>query len=307
MRYLALFLLTGCIADLDGFMHNPRHCTVVGPDTCENKEEPLDRVCTPCEGDYDFAARGMSGAVERLELHLDGDVVNDAYFIEGTGGELEDVTIMMAHGNFASIEHYLHGMEPMYLTGANLFTYEYRGYGKSSTEQTPDEPTFLADGLAAYELLVSALNARGLSSDQVVFYGMSLGALPIVNVAVAHPARALLLEAPYPSARLFLADSSATGIPPSFLLSGRYDNLEKAPNLTQPVLLMHSEDDDFIRIEHSETLFDEIATPKCFWRISGAGHGMSKGIPVTIGHEAYAQGIKEWLKTGACPAAAGPP
>lgn len=307
MRYLALLLLTGCIADLDGFMHNPRHCSMVGPATCEEKEEPLDRVCAPCDQDYDFAARGMTGEVKRLELELSDGVINDAYFIAGTGGDLADVTIMMAHGNFASIEHYMHGMAPMYLTGANLFTYEYRGYGKSSTEQTPDEPTFLADGLVAYDLLLSELNDRGLSADQVVLYGMSLGALPIVNVAIQNPARALLLEAPYPSARLFLADSSATAVPPSFLLSGRYDNLEKVPKLTQPVLLMHSENDDFIRIEHSDTLFEAIPTQKCFWRISGAGHGMSKGIPITIGQEAYAKGITDWLlDTANCPADAGP-
>jgi alpha-beta hydrolase superfamily lysophospholipase len=305
MRYvlIASLLNIGCIADLDVFKHNPRHCSVVGVDTCEDIEEVMDKICTKCAEDYPFAERGMPvDRVTKLTFQSDG-VENDAYFVKAAeDSALGHVTIIFAHGNYASIEHYLHSMEAIYGSGANLFAFEYPGYGQSSSESAPSETAFFANADAAYALLLSELASRNLQASDVVFFGMSLGALPSVHLAKQHSgATALILESPYPSASLFLEDSSATSIPASFILSGSYDNLEKIPDVTLPTLVMHSEGDDFIRVEHSDRLFEAMNEPKCFWRTTEAKHGVSNGIAVKEGYDRYAQIIGDWIANQTCP------
>ena len=304
MRYFLLLTLvsSGCIADLDGFMHNPRHCSVIGPDTCENEPNDMDKLCIKCEEAYPFAERGMPiDRVSTLSFDSDG-VTNDAYFIEAAqDAPLKDVTIVISHGNKGGIEHYLHLMEPLYLSGANLFTYEYPGYGQSSSDQTPSETAFFANADAAYALLLTQLQQRNLEVSNVIFYGMSLGALPTIHLAKQHAVKGVILEAPYPSASLFLEDSSATSFPASFILSGSYDNLNKLPDVRLPILLIHSEDDSFIRIEHSDRLYAVMNDPKCFWRTSGADHGISGGIAITEGYAPYAQTIASWITNQNCP------
>jgi alpha-beta hydrolase superfamily lysophospholipase len=295
-------LSTGCIADLDGFMHNPRHCSVVGPGTCEDITEEMDKICAKCGEDYPFTERGMPvDRVTALTFESDG-VTNDAYFVAAApGSALEHITIMVAHGNFGGIEHYLHTMEALYGIGANLFAYEFPGYGQSSADTTPSETAFFTNAEAAYALLVSQLDSRNLDAANVVLYGMSLGALPTIHIAKRQPAKCIILESPYPSASLFLEDSSATSVPASFILSGSYDNLNKLPEVTQPILLLHSEADKFIRIEHSDRLFAVMNDPKCFWRTTQANHGVSNGIAVKEGYDVYAQNLSAWITDKICP------
>ncbi|MBM66404.1 MAG: hypothetical protein CMH55_09240 [Myxococcales bacterium] len=312
MRLTALLLLplSACLVNLDFVQYNPRHCSAITAADCEDKEEEIDKICAKCEDDYNFTEVGLTGEVTRLELQLDPDpatgdaVVNDAYFVAGTGGELANVTIMFSHGNYGGIEHYLHLLEDVYPSGANLFIWEYRGYGKSSTQSTPDERLFMADSMAAYDLLVSELNSRGLPVDQVVHFGMSLGGIASIEVARQHPGKAVILQSSFPGLRLFAEDSTGTGLPVSFLASGGYDNFAKMPELTSPVLFIHGEADTFIRVDHSERLQSQLGegVDSCLWRIAGANHGISDGPSAIAGKDVFAQTIKDWLiNPKACP------
>ena len=48
-----MFIVSGCF-DLDGFVHNPKHCSVVGTETCGSETDVWDKVCVPCDEAYDF-------------------------------------------------------------------------------------------------------------------------------------------------------------------------------------------------------------------------------------------------------------
>ncbi|MEC9071070.1 MAG: hypothetical protein VX938_01770, partial [Myxococcota bacterium] len=106
----------GCV-DLDGFVHNPVHCSVVGPATCEEKGEIWDQVCLPCDEAYDFGreypwmagtleggqtlAPLDNGVVERHAIETtDGEGTLDAYFIPALDGSVNgDTTVLYNHGN----------------------------------------------------------------------------------------------------------------------------------------------------------------------------------------------------------------
>ncbi|MEC7751922.1 MAG: alpha/beta hydrolase [Myxococcota bacterium] len=305
-----LLPLSACLVNLDFVQYNPRHCSTLTAVDCEDKDEEIDKICAKCEDDYNFTEVGLTGEVTRLELNLDPDpatgeaVVNDAYFITGSGGDLADVTIMFSQGNYGGIEHYLHLVENIYPSGANLFIWEYRGYGKSSTQSTPNETLFMADSMAAYNLLITELNSRNLPNDQVVHFGMSLGAIAAIEIARQHPGKGLILQSSFPGLRLFAEDSTGTGLPVSFLASGGYDNYAKMPELTSPVLFIHGEADTFIRIAHSERLQSQLSegVDHCLWRIAGAKHGVSDGPNAVAGKETFSSTIKDWiLEPTVCP------
>ena len=46
--------LLGCV-NLDGFVHNPVHCSTVSEDTCEGKDDEWDQICLACEEPYNFS------------------------------------------------------------------------------------------------------------------------------------------------------------------------------------------------------------------------------------------------------------
>lgn len=296
-------LLGGCLANLDGFLHNPRHCSVVGPETCEEVEAELDRACTPCDTPYDWQSVNIpSERVSKLDIQLADGVTNDAYYIEGDG-ELRDQLLVYSHGNYASIDHYRHHIGWIYPSGVSLFVYEYRGYGKSSGKQVPTESEFFADAEAALEVARSEHQARGRSADDISLFGTSLGGIPTMHLAQIIEARRLILEAPYPSSQMFFEDSTGTSLPSTLLLEGRYDNEAAMRKVDTPLLLIHSPDDTKIRIGLSQRLYDASpADTRCFWRVPGAAHGVDEGIPLVLGIDVFAEGLAEFMRSEACPA-----
>ena len=50
-----LSLGLGACFDLDGFVHNPIHCSAVSAQSCEEEALVWDKICTPCAQPYDFA------------------------------------------------------------------------------------------------------------------------------------------------------------------------------------------------------------------------------------------------------------
>jgi pimeloyl-ACP methyl ester carboxylesterase len=81
-------------------------------------------------------------------------------------------------------------------SGYAVMLAEYRGY--MSLGGKPTYSTTKLDALAAYEYLGSAFS---IDSSRIAYFGHSLGSAIAVELAEVHPPRALLLQAPFSSAR----------------------------------------------------------------------------------------------------------
>lgn len=81
-------------------------------------------------------------------------------------------------------------------TGAAVMLAEYRGY--MGLEGRPTYEGARHDADAAYQF---ASNSLGIPEDRIGFYGHSLGSGVAAELALKHPPRVLLLEAPFTSAR----------------------------------------------------------------------------------------------------------
>jgi len=273
---LVVVASSGCILDMDGFVWNARHCSVVSRDSdeCANR-----KVCTPCDEPYDFTLFGIDAErVTQVLVPVGDGETNDAYFIQSNA----DKTIFYTHGNFGSLEHYMNRVALLAQTGANVFAVDYRGFGKSSSTSEPTEVQFMSDIRAARSALDS------FDAGVVVPYGYSAGALGAVEVAVSGaPLCGMILESSWPSVQAFADDSTFIGVPQSFLTTGAWDNIAKMPNVSVPLLSMHGDADDFVREEHGRRVFGAAATPldqKKFITVPGAGHGnFGDDVPTVMG------------------------
>lgn len=298
----AALLQGGCLADLDAFVHNPRHCSTVGPATCEDQADVKRRLCTPCDAPYPWADFGVPAAsVIDVVVELADGATNTAHFIpaapDAAGGRA-DVTIVYGHGNYGGIEHYLNRVELLYRTGMNLYVVDYRGYGKSSDPAKPTEAQLYDDAVRARDALD---DVAGVDPAAVLLYGYSVGALSIVEMAVQRDACGLLLEAPWPSAQAFTNDSTRVGLPASFIATGAYDNIAKMPDVHAPVLVVHGGDDDFILAAHGQALAAAANEPVSYVEIDGAGHGnFGADIPTVMGEDAYLALVSGFAASAGC-------
>ena len=176
----AVFFVGGCF-DLDSFVWNPKHCSTIDDELCEQKE-----MCTKCGDPLPFEKWGIpQESVTQHPIALDDGETNDSWFVASKGGDLSDVTIVYSHGNFGGIEHYLNRVGQLYQTGANIYAVDYRGFGQSSTDAEPTEAQFLDDTHVARDGVADVLASHGVSETAVVLVGYSAGALSAVEMAVS--------------------------------------------------------------------------------------------------------------------------
>lgn len=307
---LVALALAGCV-DLDSMVHNGIPCTETNADTCAG--DPWDRACLSCDEPYDWArsydwpagALPESGSirtpeiVESIPLSHDGAQL-DAYWLpsHGENEENADATILYNHGNYLGIEHYMPRVLQLHEAGFNVLVWDYRGYGKTTPHQYPTAAEFFSDAQAIVK------RTRELAPDlsRIAYYGYSLGALPAVEQALETPPCALVLEAPFTSIQALTENGAGLALPGGILTTGAYENIEKVPDYTGPLLVFAGTKDDLFRPEAVRELFNAAGSKdKRLITIVGAQHGVSDGI-TAVDYPTWAEALSERLTEGPCAA-----
>lgn len=173
-------------------------------------------------------------------------------------------TLLYSHGNAGNmadrvaIARLLHDQ-----LGAGVFLYDYRRYGRS--EGAPSEAGLVSDARAAR----AALLREGVSPEHVAYLGRSLGAAVTVELALAHPARAVVLESPFASVRA-MAGTVMPGA--GYLFRTRWDSRARIRALTSPLLVLHGDTDEIIPYAQGQAVFAAAPEPKTFFTIRGGRH-----------------------------------
>jgi pimeloyl-ACP methyl ester carboxylesterase len=270
---LATIALSGCL-DLDGIWFNGLEL-----DTYEVCDESGEN-CTPLPHTDDPAYAFDVALLEEVEL--EGAAIDDegapsltGFWLhqcpEGAQGEdcgtaRDDVKVLYLHGNFHNMHEYTDRLLDLWKMGYPVFGIDYRGYGKSTG--TSSEAGFFADGLTAYEHVLERMDA----DDVLLIYGFSIGSAVATEVAQNQAHDVFVLEAPLASGQAFVDDAIGVGFDQSVLMHTEFDNLEKIPDIDTPKLLMHGRNDDFVRFQFGELLFEAAVEPKAFHANEGA-HG----------------------------------
>jgi fermentation-respiration switch protein FrsA (DUF1100 family) len=208
---------------------------------------------TPAEVDLAFEDVSLATA--------DGEQLHGWYVPH----EAAPATLLFCHGNAGNISHRLDSIRLFHELGLNVLIFDYRGYGRSSG--TASEQGTYRDAEAAWEYLVGE---RGIAPPHIVLFGRSLGAAIASDLATRTQPGAVILESAFTS----VTDMAARlypWLPVRWLASYRYDNAAKIRDISAPVLIMHSRDDEIIPFSHGERLYALANEPKRMLELRG-GH-----------------------------------
>ncbi len=182
-------------------------------------------------------------------------------------------TILFFHGNAGSLIHRRHRFREYANAGFGVFMLGYPGYGGS--EGGPSEEAFNDAAQLAYDYLQS----DGVSADDIVIYGESIGTGVAVTLASRNAARALVLEAPMSSA-VRVAEAHYPYLPVRLLMLDPFDSIERIDRIDMPLLIVHGDEDRIIGIENGRRLFERALQPKAFYQVRGAGHNDLSDFPI---------------------------
>jgi fermentation-respiration switch protein FrsA (DUF1100 family) len=172
-------------------------------------------------------------------------------------------TLLFCHGNAGNISHRIEIIEIFHKLGLNVFIFDYRGYGKS--QGNPSEEGLYKDAQAAYQYILSR---QDIDKKRIVIYGKSIGANIATDLASKVEAAAFISEGGFTSAydmgrRLF------PYLPIRWIITVKFNALEKIRNISAPKLIIHSRDDEIVPFEMGEKLFAAAAQPKEFYQMQG--------------------------------------
>ncbi|NRQ01712.1 alpha/beta hydrolase [Marinobacterium sp. xm-d-530] len=147
-----------------------------------------------------------------------------------------------------------------------LLIFSWGGFGQSTG--TPSEVSFYEDARAVFDWLAKEHN---LNSSDLIIYGESLGTGVAVQLATERDFKGVILAAPYTSIAQMAADDYPW-LPVNLLLKHRFDSIDKVQQVHEPLVILHSTDDDTIPYEQGVTLFEAAEEPKLFMGFEDREH-----------------------------------
>ncbi|MFQ5934904.1 MAG: alpha/beta hydrolase [Acidiferrobacterales bacterium] len=196
--------------------------------------------------------------------------------------------LLFFHGNAGNISHRMLSLQVFNRLGLSTFIFDYRGYGHS--EGRPDEPGTYRDGEAAWRYLIEH---RNLDPRRIIVFGRSLGAAVASYIASRYPPRALIVESGFTSVP-DLATRFYPFMPVRWLSRFEYATKHHLTQVSSPVLIVHSREDDIIPFEHGRALFEAAQHPKQFLEIVGTHN---EGFVISGKH--YEDGLNQFLSNAA--------
>jgi fermentation-respiration switch protein FrsA (DUF1100 family) len=204
---------------------------------------------------------------DRIELH--------GWFVTN---ETARGTLLFFHGNAGNISHRLESIAIFHELGLNVFIIDYRGYGRS--EGKVSEQGTYRDAEAAWQYLTAT---RGIAANQVIIFGRSLGASIAAWLASQHTPAALIVESGFSSVPS-MAERIYPFLPVRWLSRFRYDTASYIEQISCPVLVVHSKNDEIIPLDEGLKIFAAAPEAKRFLELRG-GHNdgflVSRSVYVT--------------------------
>jgi fermentation-respiration switch protein FrsA (DUF1100 family) len=174
--------------------------------------------------------------------------------------------VLVANGNAgsrASRAALARGLEER---GLSVLLFDYRGYG--GNPGSPSEKGLALDVRAARRFL---LDVARVPDDRLLYFGESLGAAVVTELATEHPPAGLVLRSPF-------EDLAAIGrvhyplLPVRALLRDRFPVAEHLAEVAAPTTVVYGTADTIVPPEQSRAVADAAAVLHQLVPITGANH-----------------------------------
>lgn len=172
-------------------------------------------------------------------------------------------TVLYFHGQKGNLGDSVDALAQLHAAGANVFAFDYRGYGRSQFAR-PSEMHWVQDANWALSYLAGT---RHIEAQTIALAGSGLGANLALEVAAAHPELAgVVLEAPLadPMSAVF-DDPRAHLVPAHELTRDRYDLSAAAGAVRIPSLWIVAGSTE----ASLEPAFDKVGAPRQWVGLSG--------------------------------------
>lgn len=190
-------------------------------------------------------AAGIPAGFERITYETPDGLELTAGYLPANEGM---PTLLFFHGNGADWHSSTIVTARLAAFGYGVMAAEYRGY--SGNQGTPSELGLYEDARGAWRFLLAE---QGLAASDIVLVGNSIGSGAATQLATEVTARALVLISPFDSLEETAA-RKVSWLPVRMLLRDRYANNEKLPEIEEPVLILHGEEDTLIVLEQAQAL-----------------------------------------------------
>lgn len=213
----------------------------------------------------DFTNEGITVDTVRMRTRR-GNMIYGFHFriAPSTSSRPSPRCLLFSHGNSTDIGiMFPHLKDLCVKLEADVFAYEYSGYGQSTG--VPTEADIYADIDAAYHYLT---NDCGMEPHEVVLYGQSVGSVPSLDLAQRREAGGVILHS---------ALKSGLGVIHEVKANYWFDvfrNLVKIRRVRCPVFVMHGTRDQEVPFEHGQALYEACPPSMAFdpWWVQEAGH-----------------------------------
>ncbi|MBO0369488.1 alpha/beta hydrolase [Pseudomonas shirazensis] len=268
----------------------PAGCSVL-----QHKERELVFRIEPGQASW---FRGLPAGVQELDLRPRTFTANQSLHAWWWPAQRADApAILYLHGVRWNLTGQLFRIEQLHAMGYSVLAVDYRGFGQSRGD-LPSEATVYEDAQVAWERFAQLQPDR----NKRLIFGHSLGGAVAVELAAElsrqaqkdgsqSAARGLILESTFTSLGDVAAVVADTALPVRWLLSQKFDSIDKIDQVGMPVLLVHGQDDRYVPPRFSQQLYEAAQQPKTLLLVPGASHNNS----MSLAGPRYRQAIKALL------------
>jgi fermentation-respiration switch protein FrsA (DUF1100 family) len=209
------------------------------------------------------SAWGLAGA-RPVDLHTSDGLRLGAWWLPAADPAAPAVLVANGNGGHRGLRAPL--ARALGEAGLSVLLFDYRGYG--GNPGSPSEEGLARDVRAARAYLVED---AGVPADRLVYFGESLGAAVVSELAVEHPPAALVLRSPF-------TDLAAVGrahypfLPVGLLLRDRYRVAEHVAQVAAPVTVVYGGADSIVPPAQSRAVADAAARLHAVVEVPGADH-----------------------------------
>ncbi len=199
-----------------------------------------------------------------VTLETSDDLRLNAWFVPAQASD-RGVSVLVANGNAGDRSLRAPLAAVLAKEGLSVLLFDYRGYGDNPG--SPSEEGLTRDARAAYRFLVD----EGMPDDRLIFFGESLGAAVVTELATEHPPAGLVLRSPF-------TDLAAVGqihypfLPVRALLRDRFPVVEHIRSLKMPTVVVWGTQDSIVPSEQSRAVAEAAGGPTTIVEVEGAGH-----------------------------------
>jgi pimeloyl-ACP methyl ester carboxylesterase len=220
-------------------------------------------IYLPSRGPVPPAPEVIGGARD-VTLETSDGLRLHAWFVPARASD-NGFTVLVANGNAG--DRSLRAPLALALAeeGFAVLLFDYRGYGENPG--SPSEEGLAHDARAAHRFLTE----QGVPDERLLYFGESLGAAVVTELATEHPPAGLVLRSPF-------TDLAAVGrvhypfLPVRLLLRDRYPVVEHIRRVNAPTTVVYGTGDSIVPPEQSRAVARAAGASATVVAIEGAGH-----------------------------------